>query len=358
MLSKEDMGNKLKELLADIDPRDNAAMDEAIRKSLSFLTENYNKFDAVAKELIDQMTDSLLAKAKENIDKMDDGFQKRQGERILKMASGSHQDSKILVQVLERRPDKKLEILDDTRETFIKGLQTILDLLLDVREKRQQGIVGFSKISLFYLCVDELLAAYHLTQHAFVNQAYSHIRSIFENLDKIGLFHQQPEWAEIWVSDKPEDRKKVRKELIPSKVRKKLGRKGYDPIYSMFSEMGPHGTFRGIQSRTARKINDSDEIPTIHFWIAGCPFEHNYVWLCSFLSYAVVHILLKIIYVYSEYLHDEELEKILDDTATEFEIFIKKHYVEWAKREGLETEPLEQDIEKLRGLRALLNRGI
>ena len=176
-------------------------------------------------------------------------------------------------------------------------------------------MAGFAKISLFYLCIDELLTAFHLTQHAFVNQAYSHIRSIFENLDKIDLFHQQPEWAEIWASDNPEDRKKVRTELNPSKVRKKLGRDTFDPIYGMFSELGPHGTFRGIKSRSARKVRENEKNPEIHLWIAGCPFEHNYIWLCSFLLYTIIKMLLKITDVYAEYLNEEEIAKILDETV-------------------------------------------
>jgi len=148
--------------------------------------------------------------------------------------------SDVLIAVLEQKPDKKPEIIDDTRVIFTTKLQNVLDFLLDVREKRQQGVAGFAKISLFYLCIDELLTAFHLTQHAFVNQAYSHIRSIFENLDKIDLFHQQPEW---------------------------------------------------------------------------CPFEHNYIWLCSFLLYTIIKMLLKITDVYAEYLNEEEIAKILDETV-------------------------------------------
>jgi len=335
------MNEKLVQLLAGIDPNDISAFDKAIQQHFQYLTENYSELDPEAKIAVDEFSEELLKQAKENLSAMPDSQRKREGLRIVKKADGRHFDSKFLVEILEKKSDKNLEIITDTRGIFVRRLQTILDLLSDATDKTQKGIAGFARLSLLYLCIDELLAAFHLAQHFFVSQAYSHIRTVWEALDKVELFHQQPEWAILWSSQDPNDEHKILHELSPAFVRQKLGKNRYDPLYSMFSELGPHGSFKGIQSRTTQKAKtDEDERPQFRIWVGGCPFVHNIVWVNSFLIYTLVMVILKIASVYQPDLTDRELNNILTETKKEIRNFILKHYVGWLKEVGFDPDPL------------------
>lgn len=255
-----------------------------------------------------------------------------------------------LVEVLEGRNPESVPILRDARRVFTKALQRVLDLLSDISKKPGSGPDEFAKIGLASFCVTEMLAAFHLAQHSFVNQAYAHIRSVFEHLDKIELFHEQPEWAELWCSDKPEDAKRVLLELKPAAVREKLGRPRYDPLYAWFSELGTHSTFNAIRSFSAktasRKVGGR---PTLQFWIGGCPFEHNIIFINSFLLLAGVEVTRVIRRVYAESLTTDAADQALVDTGGELLDFITKYLVQFADQCGIDTRPLMRIIEYLSG---------
>jgi hypothetical protein len=82
-----------------------------------------------------------------------------------------------------------------------------------------------------------------------------------EILDKIELFGEKPELAELWMSG---DENEVWKKLAPPRVRELLTRqafdpkkKSYDPLYQYLSEQGAHATFTALRSRfRARKDKD------------------------------------------------------------------------------------------------------
>lgn len=348
MKSVEDLKAASIEIFSSIDPSDRESMDAAIHKHFSNLTKHYEEFDEEAKSQIDKMMDSLIQVAKSNIDLMEDGVDKTKALRLVRLADEDCLKASALLKILERPTEKDLEILRDTRVFLEKQLQTVLNLLSDVTNKSVRGTDQFAKLSLFYLGVDELLTAFHLSQHSFINQAYTHIRTIHELLEKIQLFHEQPEWAELWSSTEPKDKKKILRELSPASVREKLGKQRFDPIYSMFSELGPHGTFRGIQSRTARRIGQKDEErPKIYMWVGGNPFIHNIVWINSFLLYVLTMVILKLTTVYGSVLNSEELSSILDETQSGMKVFIEKHYVTWLIEEGFDPKPLIDILERL-----------
>lgn len=349
MLSKNDIPKNMQELISKIGVSNNKAIGKVIYQHILFLNENYDKFDEEAKETADNIIKGVIGKIEDSINNIEEGAEKdKLLNMIQKMPKPYYLCSNKLVKILETQSDKDLDIIKDIRKIFVDKLQIILDFLTTVVETKHAGVDSFAKLSLFFLCVDELLAAFHLAQHSFVNQSYSHMRTIFESLDKIVLFNEQSEWAELWASDDPDDKKKIIWELSPASVREKLGRDRYDPLYSMFSELGPHGTFTGIQARSARKIdNESNERPKIYLWVGGCPFEHNDVWLNSFLLYSLVSVIFKIIKVYGKSLDEVEREKALSGATSDFKQFTLKYFVEWAKGENLDPQPIIETLDNL-----------
>jgi hypothetical protein len=170
MISKKEITEKLRELLSKKSISDEEQLNNALQQFLIYLFENYDQLDDEAKDLCDKTTNSLLENAKTNIYKLPESVEKRKLIRILAKAKNMHYSSELLVQVLEDKNEDMLPLLKDTRDFFIKWLQIILDFLFDEANKKQSGLASYAKLSIFYLCVDELLAAFHLAQHHFINQ--------------------------------------------------------------------------------------------------------------------------------------------------------------------------------------------
>lgn len=343
MITKKDVGKKLKEIFEKVNPKDQADLVKVLQLISQYITEHYSELDEEVKKSFDKMIEGFLPEVKRVKDELPEGREKRELNRMLKEASGKHFSSKVLVKALERTTDRKMGVLKDMRKFFIQRLQNILDFLSDVVEPSKKGHAEFAKIGLFYLCVDELLAAFQLAQHSFINQSYSHIRTVSEALDKIELFNQQPKWAELWMA-KILDPKK---EFWPSAVRKKLGKNKIDPLYSFFSELGAHGTFRGIQARTARSKQLVDGRPQIHFWIGGCPQEQHIIWVNVYLLYALTMMLLMIIRVYENFLNQDEVTDVSEGILIDNTQFSEKHFIPWARKAGLDVSPLVNHWKKL-----------
>ncbi len=347
MITKADVGKKLKEIFESVNPKDQADLSGVLQLFFQYIKEHYGELDEEVQKSFDKMIDETLPEVKRAIDELPEGREKRQLRRMWKDASGKHFNSESLVKILEQPAQGETEALKEIREIFINSLQNILDLLSDAVEPSRRGIAEFAKLGLFYLCVDELLAAFHMAQHSFVNQAYSHIRSILEAMNKIELFNRKPEWAELWASVDPKQKKQQLRELSPSSIRKKLGGERYDPFYGFFSEFGPHGTFRAIQTRSARKPELIDGKPQIHFWIGGCPFEHNIIFINSYLLFSLGLVLSKVGSIYAHLLNREEVTEILNQIMEDSKRFNEAHFIPWAQKAGLDVSPLIEYWKKL-----------
>ena len=342
MISKIEASKKLKELT------ENKSIKDPIGAFLEFMKNNYNELDGDAKEWIDNAIEGMLGHAGDKIDDMTDSLEKRALSRELGKSKGEHFDSQSLINILENRTQEKTEILNSTRIIFKKRLQNYLDFLYDASKKTNEGPKNVAIIGLFYLCVDELLVAFHLSQLSFINQAYTHIRSIWEHLDKIELFSTQPEFLELWFSEDPKEIKKVLKAFLPASVRESLGKERYDPVYSFFSELGPHGTFKSIQSRSAIKKSDSDlDKKTIKFWIGGVPFEHNVIFLNTFLIITLFKALSKVLELFSDSINVKEAEKIISESMTEQNDYFSSHVFKWAENNQLDVTAISQWIEEV-----------
>lgn len=340
IISEEELKEHLKSLLCKVKIDDMQVISQKISEFLMYCSDNYDKLSTKAQKRVDNAFDSLGEYLGEVIKSLPEGKQKRECQRIYALASGKHWYVKGLVDILESPPRLKAAILKETRQIFLRRLQDVLDLLFDVSRYKHRGTARFAQISLLYFCVDELLAGFHLAQHAYTNQAYTHIRTIYECLDKITLFAQQPKWADVWSSG---DEKRILNELSPAAVREKLGQKRFDPIYSFFSTLGPHGSFQGIRARTGTSAEPSPKGNIeVGIWIGGCPQEYHVIMTNFFLIYVLLNIIIEIFGVFDDYLNKEEAIEVLQNTMDEFRRFTLTHVVQWAKERRLDTSQMEE----------------
>jgi hypothetical protein len=343
-ISLSNLKERLKELLAGVDLSNQSTVIATISEFLQFSFENYDSLDDEAKGYVDRAFETLRRNAQVAVDALPEGVEKRQALRHIGLAEGAHFRAGDLLGVLESPTQIQHSIVPAARETFVQLLQHILDVLFDVSQHSHKGVAKFAKIGLFFWIVDELLVAFHLSQRAFTNQSYTHVRTVLEILDKIELFDKQPEWAELWVKGEEKD---LLRELSPSAVRKKLGEPKHDPIYSFFSQLGPHGTFVGLQARGYRYRQPPDESAK-HFriWVGGSPMVHHIVWTNSYCVHMALATLMKSIKVFEDSLNTGEMTRVMD-SATELVVrFYKEQYVVWAKEAGLDTGPIVELLEK------------
>ncbi len=339
MITKEELSKKLEESLKQAKSGDLNAIQQSMFDHLKFMFESYNSLTPDAQEVADNMMEIIQKHIGDVLEKLPDSKQKRLLRRYHAGSLGKRVLVEEMIKDLESPPELEEENSKQFRAIFICRLQNITDFLFDICSNTVTGPTNFVQISLFGMCVTEFLVTFHLAQHYYTNQAYSHIRTIIEHKDKIELFRQKPEWAEIWCS---EDLKKIRRELSPARVREKLGKPKYDPFYTFLSTLGPHSTFQAVQAKTFVQVEPiPKEKPQIRQWFGGCPAEHHIIFVNGGALYALHLVLLQLLKSFSNFINEEEGIEVLKQSAVETVDYFKKNFLPWAKENHWDTKNLE-----------------
>lgn len=347
VIGKEELIQKLSNLFI-LNFIDEEQYKKTYSELMAYLGKNYMDFDEEARNLSDDFCQASLKVVQQNVDSMPAGEEKEQLAQMLGASKGIAYSSRRLVEILDTNPHGEIPIHKDTRRIFLARLQDVLDLLSKIREQPHSNADGFAKVSLFHSCVDEFLAAFHLSQRNYYNQAYTHLRTIIECVDKAILFNEQPEWTEIWSSSKEQDKKTAREKLSPSGVRRILNRDSYDPVYGFMSAMGPHGTFRSIQSRSSKLSETPGEPrPKIMTYIGGCPFAHEVVLINFCLVYMLFHYLLNLTIVYASHLDEAKIVSALTVAFNDVEFMLRTHFIPSAEKDGVDVSELVDSLNSL-----------
>ncbi len=309
---------RLAAIRAQVRPDDPDSASKALKETVEFMKAEHKTFDTMARREADRILDGLIELGTQGAEKalpgMTEGPEKRSVTRAVAAAREDHFLAMDLVAIFERPPAIGGPAVSTARPVFLNGLQLALDFLFDARSSPTKGKVFFAKYGIATWAVDELLVAFDLAQRAFVNQAYSHIRTVHEVFDKLELFHRDAAWAEFWV-DKGAEYPHW-KELAPAEVRKKLGRVGHDPLYNFFSSMGAHMSFRGLQARGG--MVSGREHPQNTFFIAGAPLEHELIVVNVLAIHAALAFAVKVARVFADKLNKDEVNQRLGTCAGEF----------------------------------------
>jgi hypothetical protein len=305
---------------------------------LEFLTKNYLNMTTEMQEIADKVIDASIEIIDSSLKNAPDTKEYRASKRQLRTLKRNLPSAISLITGLEQKSGIKEPIINETRVLFEKHFQVFLDAVYDAMEGTHEGSSYFAIISMFCMCIDELVTAFHLAQHGFANQAYTHIRTVIENLNLVELFMKDDSFADLWCSG---DEKAKARELSPKEVRKKLGIKN-DPVYRFLSAHGPHGTFDSIRSKSARKHKQSaNGNPEIHFFLGGTKIVVHLISANCECIQALSLALASVGKAFPDRIHSEDYIGMVKEMAREYKEYITRHVVPFFKESGVDTRELE-----------------
>ena len=250
-----------------------AAFGKAMQQLLAEVVSQYEDCTPDGKAYIERLVNGFTDILDSNLQKAEDSAEVRVLKRTVSASKGKHFFAKDLIEVFEEMPGKSDPWMTKGLEVFTRTLQTLLDIMHDVTRVKGTGASSLSRIGLFYWLVDELIAAQSLARRHHSTMSYTHLRCTMEILDKVELFGEKPEFAELWMSG---DEHAIWKKLSPARVREQLsreafdpGKKSYDPLYEYLSEQGSHSTFTALKARFRAQKRTEDSDLNIAFIVGG-----------------------------------------------------------------------------------------
>ena len=347
MITKEDLQNKLLELARKAQTVGN--IEESLSEYLTFVKDNYSQLDAEAKAIADKAIEIVGEGMKENIQNMPDSIEKRKLARMHAEAMGNHWNIAEITQRLATETYLTDPVVSETARFFFEYAQKLADFLHDVKTNTIKG-TAIAPLILYCSALDELIVAFHLAQRGFGPQAFSHVRVVYETLDKVELFNTKPEYVSLWMSRTKEDRENARHELDPKGVRLKLGKKSYDPVFSFLSEMGSHVTWMYMQPKVDIKVSRGNNglKGEAQVWVGGSPKKDSLVFANSGVVQALMVTLISFTTTYQQYLLEEEGLQVLIKAFEDYRKYMLDYFCKWMEENGTDTSKAREFLQNIK----------
>lgn len=311
----------------------------------TYVLSNYDKLTPQAQKKADELQEKMVRQLDDVVSKLPESLDKRRLKRLSRGAKGHRLFSQLHIKTLENPVESSSKLHVKSRELFVEHLQVIMDFYQDILESgTMRGVATFSRISLLAVSIDELLVAFHLSQRNFGGQAFSHIRTIYEAVDLIDLFNREPQWAELWTSEKPWQ--KVWDELSPSKVRLKLGKENiFKEIYSLMSGLGSHPSFEMMRARCRKTKGLSEKgNPIILVKIGGSSSSKEAVFSHFFLLLSVIMVMAAEIISFGDRLNTNEAESAMIKCCMDYADLYDEYLVKPVKESGGKVDGTAREL--------------
>jgi hypothetical protein len=303
---------------------------DRFQEIMDFAVANESSMDDGANAYCDNLIDAFATMFEVGLAGMADGPDKRRLLRLVALTKRKHHQAQNFLVGLGRPLPTPFPVAEAAKPIFLDSLQSILDLLFDATREHQKNAGEFASLSMLYWTVDELTTAFYLSERKYTTQAYSHLRTVHDLLDKAELFSHDPQLADVWGGA---DKKKILKELAPGAVRKKLGKPRFDAVYDFFTERGMHGTFSAVQKRVIRR-GKSQNTTRIAMWIGGVAFDEEVDIAVSSCVLSALLTLIKVADVYRARLNAEEVQATVQARADAAVEFVRMHLVKPLQNSG------------------------
>ena len=325
---------------------------DKVKEVFHFGFANESSMDAEAKAYFNNLQNTMVGLFERATGTLADSSEKRKMLRAIAGVRRKHHSAATLLNRLGMPYPVPIPIVEAARPIFLDAQQSVLDLLWDATQQPQQGAAQFATLGLLYWTVDELTAAFYLAERRYTTQAYGHLRTVHDLLEKAELFFCQPAWADVWASG---DKRKILVELSPGAIRRKLGRPKFDPVYGFFTELGTHGTWEALRKRVTQTGKKEDRAQ-VAMRIGGTPWDSEVEMTVVGCILTVFSTLLSIAKIYEARLHRQEAAAIVRARFEQQRRFLDEHVLEPGKRDGIDTSALTETLRKLAlGLEAIEN---
>ena len=316
---------------------------DKFKEIMDFGFANEASMDAEANAHFDNLLKIIANMFEIGLRNVPDSPAKRRMLRAIAGTRRQHHRSQDLLKRLGMPYPVPRPIVEAARPIFLEAHQSILDLLWDAAQQPQAGAAEFATLGLLYWTVDELTAAFYLAERRYTTQAYNHLRTVHDLLDKVQLFFHHPQWAEVWGSG---DKQKIINELSPRAIRKKLGKPKFDPVYGFFTELGTHGTFEALRKRVTQ-TGKKDGRTQVAMRIGGTPWESDVDTVIACCIMTVLSTLITIGQVYQTRLHSGEVVAILRSRLESKTAFLQQYFVNPRLKAGIDVSALTDGYKKL-----------
>lgn len=346
MITKEEYSKYADSLTTNIKSQSPEDLSKIGLQLFQFLLKNYSNLDAEMKVLTDKIMDECKKAPFEDIlKKAPDNVETRKARRLFRVIKHELPSASGLVLALESKSIILEPVILETKRLFEEHFQHFLDYLYEVSyEDSHSGHPSFAKLSMLFSIVDELLAAFHMAQHAYINQAYSHIRTVFESINLIELFIQDETYAELWFSSNEQAKKK---KLTPVAVRIALGIKE-DPLYKFFSVHGTHVTKYYVQSRSSmsKKLSNKGN-PQIRFSIGGTRDIPHQLWANVGCVLALAVALIQLGKSFPTRVHNQDFQNMIITFTKDFIEYLNS-YVRFLQDAGINIEEIKIYLDNIK----------
>jgi hypothetical protein len=316
---------------------------DKFKEIMDFGIANEASMDAEANAHFDNLLKIIPNMFEIELRNVPDSPDKRRMLRAIAGTRRKHHRSQDLLKRLGMPYPVPLPVVEAARPVFLEAHQSVLDLLWDATQQSQDGTAQFATLGLLYWTVDELTAAFYLAERRYTTQAYNHLRTVHDLLDKAELFFHHPKWADVWGGG---DKQEILTELKPSAVRKKLGRPKFDPVYGFFTELGTHGTFEALRKRVTQTGKKDGRIQ-VAMRIGGTPWESEVEMAIACCIFTILSVLIAIGKVYETRLHLGELVAILRSRFERATAFLQEYFVDPRLKAGIDASALTDSYKKL-----------
>jgi hypothetical protein len=316
---------------------------DRLKEVLDFAVANESAMDEGAKAYYDNLLNGLAMMFEQGLARVDDSPDKRRLLRLVALTRRKHHHAANFLKGLGRPLPVPFAVAEAGKPIFLETLQSVLDLLFDATRETQKGLGQFASLSMLYWTVDELTVAFYLSERKYTTQAYSHLRTVLDLLDKAELFAQEPQLGDVWGGS---DKKKILKELAPGTVRAKLGKPKFDAVYGFFTERGMHGTFGAVQTRVVQRGKSADAT-RIAMWMGGVAWDQEVDIAISSCILSALLTLISVAKVYKARLHAAEVLSIIrarKDTPIEF---LRIHLVKPLQDSGTDVSSITETLNQL-----------
>lgn len=316
---------------------------DRLKEVLDFALANESAMDDGAKAYYDKLLDAISTMFEQGLAGIADSPDKRRMLRLVALTRQKHHRAENFLKGLGRSLPVPFAVAEAGKPLFLDTLQSVLDLLFDATREDQHGPAQFASLSMLYWTVDELTVAFYLAERKYTTQAYSHLRTVADLLDKAELFFQEPQVAEVWGGS---DKRKILKELQPGAVRTKLGKPKFDPVYDFFTERGMHGIFQAVRQRTIQRGRLQDR-RSVAMWLGGVAWDREVDLAVSSCILSALLTLTMVAKVCRTRLNNEEVTSIIESRADAANDFLQKHLIESLREAKAEPPSLADAIHRL-----------